>query len=183
MLRIYDNVEYIIYSSTTFYRDIQLKQGTTFLAKHNYIADGKILAIDPPGLDGKVDRELYKVVLSDPGLEILEFAETGLVGYTLEIRFGFLDENKLPLIDIENTVIIYKGLIEGVSALMSASEFGEVKIEIKGSSPITNLDFKNSVYLNKEERAKSHPEDTCCDELFQGSKSITIRWGRGVNDI
>jgi len=183
LFRIYDKNESILYTSTTFYSDLQMTDSGLLTDKHSYSSDGKILAIDPPGLDGKVDRELYKIVLSDPDRALINYAKSHhLIGFTMEIRFGFVDNSGKPLKELSNTLIVYRGLIEGVSALIDANEFGEVKVEVKGSSPVANLDFKNCVYMNKEERARTHPHDTCCEEIFASSESITIRWGRGVND-
>jgi hypothetical protein len=82
-------------------------------------------------------------------------------------------------LNILDTVIAYKGRVESVSMSVKTGGLGERIIQITGSSPMRNLDMKNSVYISRDNMRKNDPSDTSCDQIYDGSSSVTLKWGKG----
>jgi len=172
----------IIYRSTTHYANVTLSDGVT------YLANSTIISADPPQLSTSVDREIYKITIATndyltaewaPGSPTNTFIADGGVGYTLESRLGFIGAAGVPLTTITDTLLIYKGLVESVSASIKTGDFGDSFIQISGSSPMNSLDMKKFIYLSKETIRKRDATDTCCDQIYQGSSALTLKWGKG----
>lgn len=160
-------------ASTTHYMDVTLPNGVT------YISDGLILSMDSPSLSSSVDRTQYKVVLADPNLGDMSAYQSGLVGCELETRLCFVDqETGQPYLATEDSFIVYKGMVDGVSYEIDTKELGEVRVTITGSSPIANLDQKRSIYLSRDSIRKRNSADSCCDQIYQGSGALVLKWGR-----
>jgi hypothetical protein len=181
LLRITDVDGSVIFSSTTHYTDITLSNNNT------YFSDGLILSIDPPQLSSTVDREQYKIVLIDPTFSQSSKLDTTLLGKVLETRIGFVNNNNIaasetplgqPFTNVNDTFVLYKGRVDSVAYEIDANELGEVKLAITGSSPLINLDQKNGIYISRESIRAANSSDTSCDETYQGSGVITLKWGK-----
>lgn len=180
LLRVVDSTGVVIFSSTTHYTDITLSNGNT------YFSDGKIIAVDAPQLSSTVDREQYKIVLTDPSFALSSKLDSNLVGKQLETRIGFVDSNNSisnanygkPYTNVEDTFVIYRGLIEAAAYEIDTNTIGESKIAISGASPLLSLDQKNGIYLSKDYIHKNSPTDTSCDQIYQGSLGLVLKWGR-----
>jgi hypothetical protein len=170
-----------LYSTTSFYTDIQLvDNGGTSLAGHLYASDGTLVSVDPPQASTSVDREQYKIAFADPAFSKKANIENNLIGRYIECRIGVVDHlSGKPLLNILDTVIAYKGRVESVSMSVKTGGLGERIIQITGSSPMRNLDMKNSVYISRDNMRKNDPSDTSCDQIYDGSSSVTLKWGKG----
>jgi hypothetical protein len=179
LLRVTDIDGSVIFSSTTHYADITLSNNNT------YFSDGLILSVDPPQLTSTVDREQYKIVLVDPTFSQASKLDTTLLGKVLETRIGFINNISIggtpigqPFTNIDDTFVLYRGRVDSVAYEIDANELGEVKMVITGASPLVNLDQKNGVYISREVIRANNGSDTCCDEVYQGSGVITLKWGK-----
>jgi len=179
LIRITNSTGGVFYSSTTHFMDVTLTP-----AGPTYTADSLILAVESPQLSSHIETNSYKVVLADPDYSFSSTAETGMVGYTLETRIGFI--NRIPgdvdfgksYLALDDTIVIYRGTVESVAYDIDLQELGEVRLTVSGSSPIVNLDQKRSRYLSKDSVRKRLGTDSCCDQVYQGSGALMLKWGK-----
>ncbi len=167
----------VLYSTTTFYTDLTLKRNGVALPMYSYPSDGGLISADSPQITTNVDREQYRVVLADTDLALRARMETGLVGLKLECRVGFVKDSK-PLLDINDTAIVYSGRVDSASLLLETSEFGSTNVQITGSSPMYNLDMKRGVFMTKDKVRSRWPSDSCADQIYEGSSGLNLKWGR-----
>lgn len=161
-----------LYNSTTHSYDIQFSNGET------YTSDALVVGLEPPRLSSNVDREQYKIALGDPSFTQSPNAENGMVGKRILIRAGFIDQSTgMPLLDVNDTIIIYKGRIEGCSLEVHTEEIGEVVLNLSCSSPMADLDMKKGLYLSKDKVRGRNPNDSSCDRVYDGS-GATLKWGK-----
>ncbi|MDB4575353.1 hypothetical protein N9112_00155 [bacterium] len=136
----------------------------------------ELLEIERPKFSTVVDREHYKILLADPGFSQGALADLGIIGEIIEIRVGFVDTSTgLPLTALADTVSIYKGLVDTTAYRMTQDE---VVLEITCASPMADLDQINKMVLSKDDVTSRNPADTCCDQLYEGSGGIALKWGK-----
>lgn len=145
-----------------------------------YLGNKEILTIQPPQITTTVDREQYTVVLADPEFEYGSLAEDNFVGSEFEVRLILINPStKLPVTDINETLILYKGQVDAVSFKADLSEIGENTFTIIGASPLASLDAVKPFYSSKTFlREKVLATDSAFDQVYQGSGKIRIKWGK-----
>jgi hypothetical protein len=179
-----DPIPINLYATTSHYNDIQLLVNGSPSSKYNYIADGTLYAVDPPQNSSVVDREQYKIAFADPEFSKRGATEDSLVGRVVECRLGFVDSDPSspthgkPFLNIDDTIVVYRGRVDGVSASIKAGGLGESILQITGSSPMRNLDMKKPFFLSREKTKQREPLDTSCDQIYEGSTGIIVKWGR-----
>lgn len=162
-----------IYSTTSYFRDIALSNGVT------YYSDGRLVSVDAPQLSSTVDRELYRIAIADPEFNSAESADSGLVGKQAEVRLCFVSHiTKLPLTNVWDSPIVYKGTIEGTNYTIETAGVGESVLSLSCSSPMADLDLRRPIYLSKDTVSSRNPLDTCCDQIYEGSGQLTLKWGK-----
>jgi hypothetical protein len=168
MVRIY------AYYTTSHFNNITLSNGET------YVADGRIVQVDPPKLSATVDRELYKVTLADPDYTLGAAAQSGLVGKEFEVRIGFINPStNAPYTQLANTILAYKGLVDSIAYNIGTGNVNEAILSVTGSSPMSDLDLTRSFYTSKEYIRTLNTNDTCFDQIYEGSGPVQLKWGRG----
>jgi hypothetical protein len=179
MLRVLNYDGSVMYSTSNYFMDIQLKNNGVDLVGYNYPSDATLLAIDPPQMSTNVDREQYKITLADPMLDKLTSVRNNLVGRVLEGRLGFVNHDTgVPYLEIADCPIVYKGRIDGASYLIKTNELGENTLQITGSSPMRNLDLKKSLFMSRDFVRQRDANDSSCDQIYEGSGAITLKWGK-----
>ncbi len=159
--------------TTTFYSDITLSDNRTFKS------DGILVSISPPKLESIVDKSTFEIIFADPNFELLGTLESTLIGNSVEIRAGFLDTlTNIPLTNIVDTLLIYKGKIDNFSYKVNTEELGESLLIITCGSPMFNLDHRRQYFLNKDYVRSQFPEDSCCDQISEGSATLAVKWGK-----
>ena len=144
-----------------------------------YVASGNIMSLDPPQVTTSVDRELYKIVLSDPSFSEGAEADANMIGFDAEVRMGFLNAStKLPMTNVSQTLLMYSGVIENVSYAIKSSEKGESLFQITCSSPLADLELKRAMYCSRDYVKGRHPDDTSCDQVYGGSGILQLKWGK-----
>ena len=173
LVRIYDKNNTVIFTSTTFYEDVTLSNG------YVYAANGLIVGADPQQLSTTVDREQYKISIADPSFLQGPLLEAGLTGARLEVRLGFINPaTGLPFTAETDTFILYRGRIDNAGYKISTEEYGESILQISGASPLLSLDTKRGLLLSKDAARQRNSNDSCCDQIYEGSSAITLKWGK-----
>jgi hypothetical protein len=163
---------FVHFNTTSHYSDVTLSNGVT------YIADGKLKNADPPQMNTNVDREQYKVILSDPAFADGPIIQQGLVGKVLEVRLGFIDPSTgLPFTNIADTFVVYKGRVDSASYLIDTEE-GEVDLQITGVSPMVSLEMVKGYYLSRDNVRAHDTNDSSFDDVYEGSSAIILKWGK-----
>lgn len=161
------------YKTTSFFDDITLSNG------EEYAADGYLLSVDPPRLSTTVDKEAFKLVLADPEFLTGPFVDQGLVGQSAHIRLGFINQTtKQPELHVDNTLTIYKGRVDAVAYGANLKGVGDVGLSIICASPMSNLDLRKQFFTSKEFVRNLSSDDSSCDQVFVGSGTIQLKWGK-----
>jgi hypothetical protein len=162
------------YKTTSFYNDVTLSNGEVFLA------DGKLFSVDPPKISAVVDREIFRVVLADPSYGLGASFESGLVGGLFEVKIVLTDPvTKVPYTNISDCIIAYRGLIDNIGYSIQPGNEGETLLAISGSSPMNDLDLTKNFYTSREFIKTKNPDDTCFDQIYEGSGPVNLKWGKG----
>lgn len=177
-----DNIRYF------FLIEVDLPSGTDYYTSHSsditwpttngntYISDGGMFEVEPPKFSSVVDREAYKIVLTDINDSLADEFKTanGIVGNDIHVRVGLLNSNNQPLLADDDIVSIYKGFVDSPSITNS----WETKLAtIEGSSPMADLDQVNLFMVSRDGMDQKSTTDTSFDEIF-GDREITLKWGK-----
>lgn len=162
-----------LYSTTSYFRNITLSNGVT------YYSDGRLLSVDAPQLSSTVDRELYRIAIADPDFNSGAAADAGLIGKQAEVRLCFVSHStKMPLTSVADCPTVYKGTVEGTSYSIETAGVGESVLSLSCSSPMADLDLRRPIYLSKDTTSSRNPLDTFCDQIYEGSGQLTLKWGK-----
>jgi len=171
-VRITDQNGAVVKSVTTNSYDIIIN-GIT------YYADGTLLALDPPQISTNVNREQFKISFADVNFLESSKADHGLIGSNVEVRTGFLDNtNNSPILNLADTFIVYKGKVDGTGYAIRMENQGECVLQITCASPMADLDFKRAMTCSREYVRGRHPTDSSCDQVYNGSGGLALKWGK-----
>ena len=139
-----------------------------------YLANGGLMEYDPPKFSSVVDREGYKIVVSEV-LNLLkaEF-EANVVGKGIEVKVALVDASGDPLLGASDIIDVYKGYVDRPSI---TNDFDNKLAIIEGTSPMADLDFINATITSKDGMDQLSATDTSYDEVFDNNQ-VTIRWGK-----
>lgn len=143
-----------------------------------YEANNRLVGLDTPQSNSTVDREQFKVVISDNEFAAGPYLENGLIGCKAEARIGFFKDG-VPLTDMADTILSYAGRVDGVGYLVKTEEQGEGLLEITCASPMADLEMKKGVFLSKDFVRGRNPSDSSCDQIYGGSSAVSMKWGKG----
>lgn len=173
---------------TTYAADITMKNGAASYGP--FLADNGLQGIDPPRMSSVVDREAYKVTLTDPAFA-LRTTMSAAIGKKLAVYFGFINSLSVsvtgsdgvavapgfPLLDMRDTISSYGGIVNGSEYAIEPSE-GTAVLTVTGSSPLVDLDAIRSVVTSQAYAQGRRAGDTSYDEAHAASKSIVMNWGK-----
>ncbi len=161
-----------------------------------YSSDDSIASIDPPKLSDNADREAFKIVFADPDMSFSGLCDE-MMNSRVSVRGGFYNttgdilvgsdnavyEPNEPLLNITDTLLMYKGFIDSVR--YAISEEDGVILEIECASPMASLDAVNSFYSTTNSLKQRVPAsawiaapDTAFDNLSLGGKAQEVLWGK-----
>jgi hypothetical protein len=158
---------------TSYFRDLIMSDGNT------YLSDGALVNIDPPRLSSEVDREIFKIVLTDVGVNLATLINDGLVGTSVEARLGFVNQStRQPYQDIADTVIVYKGRVDSVTRVITTENIGEIAYTLECSSPMGDLDLVRTYLTTQDYLDKKYPGDNSYELIFVGAGPVNLKWGK-----
>jgi len=141
---------------------------------NTFLASGAILSVDSPKISSVLDRESYTIVVADPDDELLAEARTGIIGKSIEVRVGFFNSLGVPLLDVNDTVPVYKGYVDSPQI---NNDFESKTLSIQGTSPMSDLDLMRSFYTTSTGMDQFDVTDTCFDRIHEGY-DLQVRWGK-----
>jgi hypothetical protein len=142
-------------------------------------SNGAIVNVEPPQISSTVDRQAFKITLTDVGVPFGSVAENGLLGLPVSLKMGFINPlTDLPFVDAADYLEVYTGEIDGVSYSINTASQGEKLFIISCTSPMSDLDLRRPVYSSNDYMNKNHPGDTCYEQIYEGSGPISLRWGK-----
>lgn len=159
------------------YRKTSLFSNIT-LGGLEYVADGAILSVEPPKMVSVVDKQQFKISIIDNHMELGAAAEGALLGMPVEVRAVFLNAQGVPHTDLQDTLLIYKGVVDSAAYAISTSRLGSVIFNITCSSPMSDLDLTKTYYTSQEYLDKNHPGDTSYTQVHEGAGAINLKWGK-----
>jgi hypothetical protein len=163
---------------------------------HNVIVDGdtyfggsKLVSVDPPKITQVVDRQVYTLKFTDPDFEFRPYFEAGWIGYTVNVRMGFINTTETiisgvspgsPFLSITDTILAYSGAVDRASYDINLD--GAVMVTVECASPLGQLSLVRSFLTNRESirQRPSSATDTSFDQVFVGSKGVQLLWGKEI---
>ena len=163
---------------------IKLQFNTTYYLTSNsydvvydgntYLANGGLYEFDSPKFSTIVDRESYKVVISDLLDEMLAEFKINVVGKPIEVLVALRDASGDLLLTTSDIVHAYKGTVDKPSI---SNDFDEKLAILEGTSPMSDLDLVRPFVTSKNGMDQRSATDTSFDDIYDGSE-ITIKWGK-----
>ncbi len=145
---------------------------------NTYTANSGIIEYDSPKFSSVVDRESYKIVISDHLDAMKTEIEANVVGKPITVRVGFLDSNGDPILTSNEVLTIYKGTVDSPSI---SNSFDSKLVVLEGTSPMSDLDIVNSFISSKDgmKNKVANPSitDTSFDRIY-GESRIKLKWGK-----
>lgn len=161
------------YKTTSFNRDVTIGSDT-------YLSDGRLTVVDPPRISATVDREIFKVTLADSDFYLGNLFQSGIVGAILDVKLIFVDPaTNSPILTTSDILTIYKGIVDNITFGIQTGNSGETTITISGASPMNDLDLTRTFYASKEYIRGRYPNDSCFDQIYEGSGPVNLKWGKG----
>jgi hypothetical protein len=80
-----------------------------------------------------------------------------------------------PMTAVADLVTTYKGKIDGFSYNISQDS---VILSIEAASPMAALDMSKPHITSRDYQRKLNPSDSAFDYVYEGSKTITLSWGK-----
>ena len=175
-------VTFVTYAGTVYHTN--LPYDITITGLSTFLADNTLLSVDPPRQSSSVDRETYRISYADPNFIFRPYFENGMIGADISIRLGFFNTSDAtigstpvgkPFTDSADTIIIYEGTIDthGYNVTEDA-----VTIGLEGSSPMSDLGLSKPFFTSKDSLRQVNVNDTAFDQVFQGSKTVYLYWGK-----
>jgi hypothetical protein len=151
--------------------DVELSDGDV------YPADGRLMEVVPLKISTNVDRDEFSFTISDSSFAEASYLESGIVNKKVTIRAVFYDYDTL-LTNLSDTLFMYSGYGNGATYVIKTGESGEAYIKITCTNPMSDLDYKKGIFLNKEFMRNQNPKDTSCDSVYTGSGVMQLKWGK-----
>ena len=141
---------------------------------NTYLANSGLYQFDSPKFSTVVDRESYKVIISELFDEMMPEFKLNVVGKPIEVLVALRDANGDLLLSTGDVLKVYKGTVDKPSI---SNDF-ETKLAIlEGTSPMSDLDLVKVFITSKDGMDQKSATDTSFDEVYDGSE-ITIKWGK-----
>ena len=155
------------YHFTTHNKDITYA-GQVFSA-----ANG-VIGLDRPSNNNVLDRSPFSMQFADLSQEMYSEFVSGVVGKDISVWVGFFDSNNQPLTALEDVLLIYKGTADNP---VVNNDFDEVVASIEASSPMSDLDAVNSIWVSRDGMDQFSTTDTAFDEIYQ-NREVEVKWGK-----
>jgi len=141
---------------------------------NTYLANSGLYEFDSPKFSTIVDRESYKVVVSELFDEMMPEFKLNVVGKPIDVFVALRDANGDLLLSTSDVLKVYKGTVDKPSI---SNDFETKLAVIEGTSPMSDLDLVNSFITSKDGMDQKSATDTSFDEVYDGSE-IAVNWGK-----
>tara|TARA_R110000787_G_scaffold2708_6_gene10483 strand:- start:128 stop:688 length:561 start_codon:yes stop_codon:yes gene_type:complete len=185
-MRIFSSAVQTIFDSDTITSAYLIKldfNSTYYLTSHSYdlvydgntyLANGGLYEFDSPKFSTVIDRESYRVVISEVLDVMMTEFNSNVVGKDIEVKIALIDANGEPLLSTSDVISIYKGYVDSPSIV---NDFDTKLAVIEGTSPMADLDRVNTFITSKDGMDQKSLTDTSFDTIFPNNETI-IRWGK-----
>jgi len=148
-----------------------------------YISEGRLISIDPPRVSNSLDKETFKVGLSDSDRTLRATIDSwkmhgapfvllaGAVNNTPNTINGTPAGRPFP-----DMLTSYKGTVDTWSYVITPDE--QIVLSVEGTSPVAALDLKRTLLTSKIHLEQRYPADTSYDQVMEGSNEIILLWGK-----
>jgi len=184
LIRIYDKQNKINFAHTTY----SINLTVTTLGDDNalYLSDNGLAKIEPPIIEKGTDREAYKIIYIDPAFDYRAMIESGIIGAKATVYSGVCNpfnytfggvESGQPLLAFSDLIKAFTGVIDSATYAIDPIE-GTVLMTMECASPMASLGVTKSYLTSKDALLQIDPTDTAYDQVFVGSKAISLLWGK-----
>jgi hypothetical protein len=151
---------------------------------HVYDKKDTLLSIDAPRSTTVVDREVFKIVVTDEYGDLRSAMSESLTGKRIEVSIGLINTLQRnvgvyapgePILDTSKMFTAYKGYINGYKVLSGNEAQG---VEIQGSSPMGDLGLQKRLYTTPHAAKQFLSSDTCFDNVYDDYNLIDLQWGK-----
>ena len=172
LMHIKDSTDAVVYGTTTHSSDIVLSNSAF------YPANGILLGVSNTELSSYLDKAKYEITLIEENyLDSLTGKQ--LVGHTMELLLGFIDPSTgTPLTNVADVIVQYIGGVDSAAYIIDTSQIGSAVLKLTAASPMANLDSRQAFTLNRDSIRARTPSDASCDQIFEGSGSLILKWGK-----
>lgn len=139
-----------------------------------YIADGGLYEFDSPKFSSVIDREAYKIIISDLVNNMSAEFKANVIGNPVSVKVALLDANDQPLLNTSDIIDVYRGFVDKP---VIDIDFETKLAIIEGTSPMSDLDMVRSFQTSKSGMDQKSSTDTSFDEVFD-NKEISLKWGK-----
>lgn len=141
---------------------------------NEYVSDVGIVDYTVPIQSASVDRQSFKIAISD-NLSIFKNSTfRSNAGRDAEVYLGFFNLDGTPNTDLENVIPVYKGFIDKTSY---NNDFDEAMFIVELSSPMADLSLVNTLITNAQGMDQVNLNDTSFDKVLDDNEQI-IKWGK-----
>jgi len=137
---------------------------------NTYISDGGLTQFEPPKLTSVLDKETYRIKLTDHSNIYKGYFDSNALGTPVTVRLGI--EGNTTDFDI-----IYKGRIDGVSIEVDPSESIKIAV-IECGSPFAALERTNERRTDHNTQTLIDQYDISMSEVYANSTEIEVKWGK-----
>jgi hypothetical protein len=141
---------------------------------NTYLANSGLYSFDSPKFSTVVDRESYKVIISDLFDQMMAEFKINVVGKPIEVFVALRDANGALLLSTSDVLRVYKGYVDKPSI---TNDFYEKLAVLEGTSPMADLDLVRNFISSKNGMDQRSSTDTTFDQIYDGNE-ITLRWGK-----
>jgi hypothetical protein len=159
--------------TTSYFRDITIDG-------QNFLADGRLVGVEPPVITTSVDRQLFRISLVDVGESVEQFISGSWVARDVSVYLIFVDQlTKQPQLGPTQVFKAYSGIVNSNSLSFDTQIRGNRIYVVSCSNPMIDLEAIRAVYLSQDYIDKNHPGDTSYEQIYEGAGLINLKWGRG----
>lgn len=141
---------------------------------NTYIGNSGIMEYDSPKFSSVVDREAYRIVVTEFLDYMKEEIENNVVGREMVVRAGFLDSNGDPLTNTSDVLTIYKGYVDSPAI---TNNWESKVATFEGTSPMSDLDIVIPFVSSRDGMDQRDSDDTSFDNIY-GDSVIRFNWGK-----
>lgn len=141
---------------------------------NTYLANGGLYEFDSPKYSTVVDRESYRIVISELLNEMLPEFRSNVVGKPVEVFVALKDANGQLLTGTDDVLGVYKGTVDKPSI---SNDYEQKLAVLEGTSPMSDLDMTRPFITSKDGMDQRSDTDTSFDEVYDDNE-IKLKWGK-----